>query len=151
MVWANMESPSRKQRGGLGWEREREKIGPLRGQMEGGLKVKFRQDSGIGRTLYWPGLSAPHSLTLDDQFPPSLVLLLTQYELSTSQHPHFGPEDRDSMFLQNTRIYLQVHKVLQHSRTTLTSSTPWEPQILLGLKCLRTKCFVKYLDLRERK
>jgi hypothetical protein len=52
--------------------------------------------------------------------PPSIALLSTLYKLSTSQHPHFNPEDGNSMFLQNSGIYLWVHMVSQPRTTTLT-------------------------------
>jgi hypothetical protein len=32
----------------------------------------------------------------------------------------FAPEDRSSMFLRNTGVYLQTHTVLQPRRSTLT-------------------------------
>jgi hypothetical protein len=49
------------------------------------------------------------------------------------------PEDGDSMFLQNTGIYLQVHMALQPWRTSPTSS-PWEPCILHSKLLFTSNC-----------
>jgi cupin superfamily acireductone dioxygenase involved in methionine salvage len=49
------------------------------------------------------------------------------------------PEDGDSMFLQNTGIYLQVHMALQPWRTSPTSS-PWERWILHSKLLFTSNC-----------
>jgi hypothetical protein len=52
--------------------------------------------------------------------PHWLAKSQTLHKLSTSQQPHFCPEDGDSMFLRNMSIYLQVHMALQPRRQTST-------------------------------
>lgn len=60
--------------------------------------------------------------------PPSLILNFTLYKLFTFQQPRFSPEVEGSMSLRDVGAYLQVHKALQHTRPTSTSSPTWDPQ-----------------------
>jgi hypothetical protein len=66
-------------------------------------KARYRKSEKTAEFSSFPGSGWP--------IPPSLILLLILYRLSTSQQPHFSPEDGSSMFLQNTYLPTSPHSI----------------------------------------